>query len=460
MSELAFLSARKLARLLAARKVSRVEVMRAFIAQVERENPRVNAIVTFLPEEALKEARRMDRKGAAVGPLAGLPIAYKDMVETKGIRTTFGSPIYAHNVPERDHAIVERLKAAGAITLGKTNTPEFAAGSQTFNPVFGTTLNPYDTGKTCGGSSGGAAVAVACGMLPFADGSDLGGSLRNPGSFNNVVGFRPTPGRVPYWPAMDVWGTLSVIGPIARSAEDAAFLLSAMAGPDIRSPITITEPGARFARPLARDFRKVRVAWSRDLGGLPVDRRVLETLAPARKVLESLGCVVEDAEPDLEGADEVFATLRANSFAMRYGELLKTERARMKDTVVWNIEKGLALDGPAVGRAIALRSDVFRRMREFMERYEFLCLPTSQVPPFPAGQPFVEAIDGVKLSSYIDWMKSCYHITVTSHPAISVPAGFTKDAKPLPVGLQIVGRFRDDFGVLQLAHAFQQATRA
>jgi len=457
MPDLVFTSARKLARLLAARKVSRVEVMRAFIAQVERENPRVNAIVTFLPEEALKEARRMDRKGAAAGPLAGLPIAYKDMVETRGIRTTKGSPIYADNVPQCDHAIVERLKAAGAITLGKTNTPEFAAGSQTFNPVFGTTLNPYDTDKTCGGSSGGAAVAVACGMLPFADGSDLGGSLRNPGSFNNVVGFRPTPGRVPYWPAVDVWGTLSVIGPIARTAEDAAFLLSAMAGPDIRSPITITEPGARFARPLARDFRKVRVAWSRDLGGLPVDRRVLETLAPARTVLESLGCIVEDAEPDLSGADEVFGTLRANSFAMRYGELLKTERARMKDTVVWNIEKGLALDGPAVGRAIALRSDIFRRMREFMERYEFLCLPTSQVPPFPAGQPFIDSIDGVKLPSYIDWMKSCYHITVTSHPAVSVPAGFTKDAKPLPVGLQIVGRYRDDFGVLQLAHAFQQA---
>ena len=457
MPDLVFTSARKLARLLAARKVSRVEVIRAFIAQVERENPRVNAIVTFLPEEALKEAKRMDRKGASVGPLAGLPIAYKDMVETKGIRTTKGSPIYADNVPQQDHAIVERLKAAGAITLGKTNTPEFAAGSQTFNPVFGTTLNPYDTDKTCGGSSGGAAVAVACGMLPFADGSDLGGSLRNPGSFNNVVGFRPTPGRVPYWPAVDVWGTLSVIGPLARTAEDAAFLLSAMAGPDIRSPITITEPGARFARPLARDFRKVRIAWSRDLGGLPVDRRVLETLAPARKALESLGCIVEDAEPDLSGADEVFGTLRANAFAMRYGELLETERARMKDTVIWNIEKGLALDGPAVGRAIALRSEIFRRMREFMERYEFLCLPTSQVPPFPAGQPFIDSIDGVKLPSYIDWMKSCYHITVTSHPAVSVPAGFTKDAKPLPVGLQIVGRYRDDFGVLQLAHAFQQA---
>jgi amidase len=460
MAGITFTSARKLARLLSARKIGRVELMRAFIAQVERANPAVNAIVTFLPDAALAEAKKMDRKGAKVGPLAGLPIAYKDMIDTRGIRTTYGSPIYADHVPEHDHAIVERLRAAGAITLGKTNTPEFAAGSQTFNPVFGKTLNPYDLDKTCGGSSGGAAVAVACGMLPFADGSDLGGSLRNPGNFNNVVGFRPTPGRVPYWPAKDVWGTLSVIGPIARSAEDAAFLLSAMAGPDPRSPITIAEPGARFARPLKRDFRKVRVAWSRDLGGLPVDRRVLETLAPARQVLESLGCIVEDAEPDLSGADEVFATLRANSFAMRYGDLLKTNRAQIKDTVIWNIEKGLALDGPAVGRALAIRSDLYRRMREFLERYEFLCLPTSQVPPFPASQPFIDTIGGVKLASYVDWMKSCYHITVTSHPAVSVPAGFTRDAKPLPVGLQIVGRYRDDFGVLQLAHAFERAMPA
>jgi amidase len=258
---------------------------------------------------------------------------------------------------------------------------------------------------------------------------------------------------------MDVWGTLSVLGPIARTAGDAAFLLSAMAGPDARSPISIAEPGARFARPLDRDFRKVRVAWSRDLGGLPVDKRVLEALAPARKVLESLGCIVEDAEPDLAGADEAFNTLRANSFAMRYGGLLQADRARIKDTVIWNIEKGLALDGISVGRAIALRSDVYRRMREFMERYEFLCLPVNQVPPFPAAQPFVDSIDGVKLGSYVDWMKSCYYITVTSHPAISVPAGFTRDAKPLPVGLQIVGRYREDFAVLQLAHAFEQETK-
>ncbi len=435
--------------------------MRAFIAQVERANPKVNAIVTFRPDEALAEAKRMDRKAgrgaAAIGALQGLPIAYKDMIETKGIRTTYGSPIYADNVPAHDQLLVERLKAAGAITIGKTNTPEFAAGSQTFNAVFGTTLNPYDLDKTCGGSSGGAAVAVACGMLPFADGSDLGGSLRNPANFCGVVGFRPTPGRVPSYPAMDAWNTMSVLGPIARTVEDTAFLFSAMAGPDIRSPISITEDGARFAKPLARNFRKVRVAWSTNLGGLPVDKRVLEVLARQRKVLESLGCIVEDAEPDLRGADEVFATLRANSFAMRFKELLEKDRDRIKDTVIGNIEKGLALSGVDVGRAIAKRTAVFQRMSRFMERYEFLCLPVSQVPPFPASQPYVTEIDGVKLPTYIDWMKSCYHITCTSHPAISVPAGFTGDAKPLPVGLQIVGRYRDDFGVLQLAHAYESA---
>ena len=215
--------------MLRARKISAVELMRAFIAQIERVNPKVNAIVTFLPEEALAEAKRIDArrtKGASLPMLAGLPNAYKDMIVTKGIRTTFGSPIYADNVPTEDHAIVERLKAAGVITLGKTNTPEFAAGSQTFNEVFGTTRNPWDLDKTCGGSSGGAAVAVACGMLPFADGSDLGGSLRNPGNFNNVVGFRPTPGRVPYYPFGDVWATMSVLGPIARNVADAAFLFS------------------------------------------------------------------------------------------------------------------------------------------------------------------------------------------------------------------------------------------
>jgi amidase len=468
-ADLVFLPARRLARLLRTRAVCAVEVVKAFIAQTEKANPKVNAIVTFLPEAALGEARRVDarrRRGGELPILAGLPIAYKDMIPTRGIRTTYGSPIYADNVPADDHLLVERLKAAGAITIGKTNTPEFAAGSQTFNPVFGTTRNPWDLSRTCGGSSGGAAVAVACGMLPFADGSDLGGSLRNPGNFNNVVGFRPTPGRVPAYPSTDAWATFSVLGPIARSVDDAAFLLSAMAGPDPRSPISIAEAGSRFAKPLARDFRKVRVAWWSSAGGrlagddeIPVDSRVTAVLERERRVFEALGCIVEDAHPDLRGADEVFRVLRALGFLQRYGALLEKHRSRMKDTVVWNIEEGMKLDAARIARAMALRSDLYRRMREFMERYEFLCLPVNQVPPFPASEPYVGAINGVKLATYIDWMKTAYYVTVTSHPAISVPAGFTDDDPPLPVGLQIVGRYREDFAVLQVAHAFERETK-
>jgi len=463
MTDLCFTGARRLARLIRTRKLSASELMRATIAQIERVNPKVNAIVTFLPERALAQAKSLDRRlarprTAALGPLAGLPIAYKDLLATKGIRTTKGSPIYADHVPDADAALVERISAAGAITIGKTNTPEFGAGSQTFNAVFGATRNPYDLTKTCGGSSGGAAVALACGMVPIADGSDLGGSLRNPANFCNVVGFRPTPGRVPAYPADDAWDTMSVLGPMARSVEDTAFLLSAMAGPDPRAPVTLDDPGRVFARPLRRSFRKVRVAWSPDLGGLPIDRRIRRVLEMQRKTFEALGCVVEDATPDLTGADEVFHVLRAVAFATKYAPLLETHREQMKDTVIWNIEEGLKLDAARIAHAQALRTEVYHALRRFMQRYEFLLAPVSQVPPFPVEQPYVTEINGEKLTTYLDWMKVCFRITAASHPAISVPAGFTDDDPPLPVGVQIVGRYRDDFGVLQLAHAFESAT--
>ncbi|HEY5635543.1 MAG TPA: amidase [Burkholderiales bacterium] len=463
MTDPCFLGARALARALRNRKLSALEVMRAHLERIERVNPKVNAIVTRVPERALAAARALDRRlakprTAKLGVLAGLPIAYKDLVPTKGIRTTYGSPVYARNVPKADAALVERLSAAGAITLGKTNTPEFGAGSQTFNAVFGATRNPYDLSKTCGGSSGGAAVALACGMLPIADGSDYGGSLRNPAGYCNVVGLRPTPGRVPTWPAPDTWDTMSTLGPMGRSAADVAFLLSAMAGADARAAVTFPEPGRIFARPLGRDFRKVRVAWSANLGGLPVDHRVRRVLAAQRRTFESLGCIVEEATPDFSGADEAFLVLRAVAFAMKYAPLLKTHRAKLKDTVIWNIEQGLALDGTQIGEALAQRTRVFQAMHAFMRRYEFLLAPVTQVPPFSIDTPYPTEINGRKLDNYLEWMKSCCRVTVTSHPAASVPAGFTDDAVPLPVGLQIVGRYRDDFGVLQLAHAFEEAT--
>ncbi|HEU4644805.1 MAG TPA: amidase [Burkholderiales bacterium] len=454
--DIPFTPARQLARLIHARKISVTEVMRAFIAQVERVNPKVNAIVTFLPEQALKEAKALDRKKGKKPPLAGLPIAYKDLVATKGIRTTMGSLVYKDHVPDNDALLVERLKAAGAITLGKTNTPEFGAGSNTFNAVFGATRNPYDLTKTAGGSSGGAGAAVACGMLPYADGSDLAASLRNPGNYCNVVGFRPTPGRVPTYPAANAWDTQPVIGPLARTVDDAAFLLSAMAGPDRRAPVSIAEPGSLFNKPLKRSFKKVRVAWTRDFGGLPVEPAVTAVLEKQRNVFQDLGCIVEEACPDFTGATEAFETLRAVSFALRFAPLLETHRAQLKDTVIWNIEQGLALDGAKVVRAERLRTEVYQRMRAFLEKYEFLLGPVNQLPPFPVETEYPTEIAGVRLHNYLDWMKSCYYITLASHPAISVPAGFTPGG--LPVGLQIVGRYRDDFGVLQLAHAFEGET--
>jgi amidase len=455
--DIPFTPARQLARLLHAGKISVTEVMRAFIERIERVNPGVNAVVTFLPEQALRQAKALDRRKGPKPPLAGLPIAYKDLVETKSVRTTKGSLVYKDNVPKEDALLVERLKAAGAITLGKTNTPEFGAGSNTFNKVFGATRNPYDPSKTAGGSSGGAAAAVACGMLPFADGSDLAASLRNPGNYCNVVGFRPTPGRVPTWPAANAWDTQPVIGPIARTVADAAFLLSAMAGPDRRAPVSISEPGSLFAKSLKRSFKKVRVAWTKDFGGLPVEPEVTAVLEAQRKVFTGLGCIVEEACPDFTGATEAFETLRAISFAMRFAPLLQTHRAELKDTVIWNIEQGLALDGAKIGRAQSLRTELYQRLRAFLEKYEFLLAPVNQLPPFPVETEYPTEIAGVKMGNYLDWMKSCYYITITSHPAISVPAGFTTDG--LPVGLQIVGRYRDDIGVLQLAHAFERETQ-
>ena len=462
MTDLCFISAKKLASLIRSRKLSATEVMQAFIAQIERVNPKVNAIVTFLPDAALSAAKKFDKnfKANKAKPLAGLPIAYKDNVPTKGIRTTSGSPIYKDHVPKEDHLIVERLTAAGAITLGKTNLPEFAAGSHTFNLVFGATLNPYDTTKSAGGSSGGAAAAVACGMLPFADGGDLAASLRNPGNFCNVVGLRPTPGRVPHWPAPNAWNTLGVLGPIARTAEDAAFLLAAMAGPDRRAPTSIAESGEQYLQPLRRNFKKTRVAWSPSLGGLPMDPRVTAVLEKQKRVFKDLGCIIEEAEPDFTGATEAFETMRAVAFVQNYGELVKTRRREVKDSIAWNVEQGLKLTTEQIARADSLRNALYQRMRAFLERYEFLLCPVNQLPPFPAEIEYPTLIDGVKMDNYLDWMKSCYYITITSHPAISVPAGFTTDTHPLPVGLQIVGRYRDDFGVLQLAYAFERETGA
>jgi amidase len=456
---LCFKTATELAALVRQREVSVCELMGAHLDQIERVNPKVNAICTLVAERAMEQAAKVDGElalGAQPGPLVGLPIAIKDLEITEGIRTTFGSPIYEDFVPDQDALFVERLKAAGAIVIGKTNTPEFGAGSHTFNPVFGVTRNPYDLTRTCGGSSGGGAVALACGMIPIADGSDLGGSVRNPPSFNNVVGLRPSPGRIPRYPNEQPWNTLPVLGPMARTVRDAALLLSVMAGPDPRDPLSISEPPDQFLGALERDLGGTRIAWSRDLGLFPVQNAVIEVIENALPTFTALGCTVEEAHPDFGDAAEIFQVLRAQGFASSHWQELREHRALMKETVIWNIEQGLKLSGLDVSRAQAKRGALFHRVRAFFERYDFLLLPVSQVVPFPVESEWVEEINGVPMDTYVDWMMSCSAITLTEHPAMSVPCGFTPEG--LPVGLQIVGRYRRELDVLQLAYAFEQAT--
>lgn len=459
-SELVRLTARELAARIRTREISAREVVRAHLDRIEQVNGPVNAVVTLVAERALDEARAADEtaaRGGPLGPLHGLPVAHKDTHDTRGIRTTYGTPLLADNVPDRDELIVERVRAAGAITIGKTNVPEFAAGSHTVNPVFGATRNPYDLQRSAGGSSGGAAAALACGMHPLADGSDMGGSLRNPASFCNVVGLRPSPGRVPSWPDAAPWSTMAVQGPMARTVADAALLLSVVAGPDSRSPIALETPGSAFGGPLERDMKGLRIAWSPDLGGaVPVDREVRDVLAPAVTVFADLGCAVEEACPELTGADEVFRTFRAWQFHLALGALVESAGDRMKPSLVRNVRQGRALTGVDLERATVLHGQLFHRVREFFERYDALILPTSQVPPFPLELEYPDNVEGVPMGDYLEWMRSAYLVSATGSPALSVPAGFTPGG--LPVGLQIVGPHRCDLRVLRIGHAFEQAT--
>jgi len=385
-------------------------------------------------------------------------VAHKDLFLTRGMRTTLGSTIFKDRVPDQSMLVVERTWAAGAICVGKTNTPEFGAGSQTFNAVFGATRNPYDLTKTCGGSSGGAGVVLATGMVPLADGSDLGASLRNPGNFCNVVGLRPSPGRVPTYPTKHLWGNLSVEGPMGRTVEDTALLLSVQAGPDDRVPIALGDDGAIFRGSLKRDFKGTRIAFSPNFGGqVPVDHEVRDIVAAQAGVFQALGCEMEDEVPDFTGAHEVFLNLRAHLFELNNGEYLDKHRDQLKKTVIWNIEAGRKLSAADIAKADADRTRIYERVSRFFAKHEFLVTIVNQVPPFPIDVEYPTEINGEKLDTYLDWMKSCYYITITGHPAISVPAGFTKGG--LPVGIQIVGRRNADLAVLQLAYAFEQATQ-
>ncbi|MFI1918249.1 amidase [Nocardia sp. NPDC020380] len=459
-AEIRFASAPELSARIRKRELSAREVVQAHLDQIARTNPQVNAIVTLTAEQALRQAQAADEalaSGAEVGPLHGLPIAHKDLHDVAGVRTTYGSRALAANVPERDSLVVERIHRAGGITVGMTNVPEFGAGSHTFNDLFGATRNPYDPTKSAGASSGGAAAALACGMHPLADGSDMGGSLRNPAAFCNVVGFRPSPGRVPSWPAAAAWQTMAVAGPMARSVADAALLLSVLAGPDARDPISLETPGSAFAIDLARDFAGLRVAWSPDLGGsVPIDPEVTAVLEPAIAVLADLGVTIVEDCPDLSGAEQVFRTLRSWQFELSLGPLLDQHPDLFKPSLAANITAGRALRGIDLAAAEALHTALFHRTREFFERYDALLLPVTQVVPFDIDLEYPTEIAGIPMSHYLDWMRSAYFISATGCPALSVPAGFAPTG--LPVGLQIVGPHRADLSVLQLGHAFEQVT--
>ena len=455
-----FASARDLAQQIRSRQVSCREVMSAFLAQIARLNPQLNAIVAKLDDDAcLALADKADKalgNGGPIGPLHGLPTAFKDLEPAIGFPQSKGSPLFKTFMPDADSVLVERIRRAGAVPIGKTNVPEFGMGSQTYNTVYGTTLNPYDRRKTAGGSSGGAAVALAAGMLPIADGGDLGGSLRNPANFNNVVALRPSVGLVPITPSTIPFVGVSTKGAMARSVADVAFGLSAIAGAGARDPQSWESDPQSFAAPLDRDWPGTRVAWAIDLGGLPIDRRVRKVLDAQRRTFEDLGCVVEDACPDFGNVNEIFLTLRTWASWTTYKDLLAQHRSQFKADAVWDIESGAHFTGEDVGRALVQQGQLLERMRAFQETYQFLLCAVNQVPPFDASEPWPKSIDGVAMENYVAWMKTAYWISTTCCPAISVPAGFTDDG--LPVGIQIVGRYRRDLDVLKIGHAFEQAT--
>ena len=456
--EICDLTAVELAGRIRRKQLSAREVMEAHLARIARVNPRINAIVTLVADRAMDDARKADEhqaRGGALGVLHGLPVAHKDLINTAGIRTTFGSPLFRDNVPTVDAPLVRRVRAAGAITLGKTNTPEFGAGSNTFNTVFGATVNPYDVRKTVGGSSGGAAAALRCGMVPIASGTDFAGSLRNPAAFTGVVGLRPSPGRVPDDDGS--WSPLPTMGPMARTVADVALLLSAMTGSYTPDPLALDDDAALFRAPLERSVKGARVAWFTSFGGIPIEPEIRRIVDANRTVFADLGCAVSDAEPDFTGVDEAFPTLRHLIYHANYATKAREQPTMFKDTIKWEIAQAERSTGADVARALARQASLYTHMARFFERYDYFVAPVTQVEPFDLTTEYPTSVAGMPMPTYIDWMRSCWYVTLTSCPAISVPAGFT--ASGLPVGIQIVGPHRGDLSVLQMAHAFEQATK-
>jgi amidase len=461
--ELVSLNALELSQKIKAKQVSCVEVMQTYLAHIERLNPKVNAIVSLQPAEALlRQARERDAqlaRGQYLGWMHGFPHAVKDLAATKGIRTSNGSPLF-DSIPNHDELFVERLRRNGAILIGKTNVPELGFGSQSYNPVFGTTLNAYDQTKCAGGSSGGAAVSLALRMLPVADGSDMMGSLRNPAAFNNVFGFRTSYGRVPGLGGELFLHTLSVEGPMGRSAADVAMLLSVMAGPDSRAPFSIEQDPVMFSQSLKRDFNGTRIGWFGNFDGyLEIQPGILELCQKSFKAFESLGCLVEPTKPDFDMAKlwDAWLTLRHSLSAGELTEFYNNpgKRAKLKPEIQWEIEGGLNVTAMEVQHASQVRSDWYRALLKQFQTYDYLLLPSAQVFPFDAQEHWPKEINGKKMDTYHRWMEVVIPATMAGLPALSVPVGFGPTG--MPMGMQVIGKPHADFAVLQMAYAYEQA---
>lgn len=434
--------------------ISPLECLDALEARIAAVDGAVNALPTLCFDRARQHARAlMARAADERGALYGLPVAIKDLTNVAGVRTTQGSPIYKDHVPASSDPLVERLEAEGGVVYAKSNTPEFGAGANTFNEVFGATLNPWNTSRSAAGSSGGAAVALATGTAWLAHGSDLGGSLRNPASFCGIVGLRPSPGRVATERGAPIENMLSVQGPMARNVEDCAFFLDCMTGEDIRDPVALPKPSTSFLDAARSGQRPARVAWSADLGITPVDAEVAAITAKAAARFAEIGTDVEAAHPDFSGAHDSFNVLRAKNFAVSKKALLDTRRDLLKPEVIWNIEAGLKYTMDDLVRAETTRATLRNRVLAFFERYDVICTPATIVAPFPVGQRYVEQVNGVRFDNYVHWLSIAYAFTLVGCPAISIPCGFTKEG--LPVGLQIAARPRGEHLLFAAAKALE-----
>jgi amidase len=443
-------------RMVAGREISARELLAAHLERIDAVNPAVNAIVALDPEVGRRRAEAVDEaiaRGDDPGPLAGLVTAHKDLEDTADFTTTYGSPIFAAHRPKADALLVARMAAAGAVAVGKTNTPEFGAGSHTFNAVYGPTRNPWGLDRSAGGSSGGAAVALACRMVATADGSDTGGSLRNPAAWSNVVGFRPTVRVVPKVSPGNAWVPISAHGPMGRTIDDTALLLNVLGAPDHRDPM---HRPFSIPVPVSPPDGPLRVAWSTDIG-VPVETTQLDVLDGVRKVMVELGWDVVDDEPELAAASDCFRTLRCWNIANGPTAPLHDRIDQIKATIQDEIRRGEALQQHEVARAYAQLAALWHETVAFFDRgYDLLACPVTQVAPFPVDIEYPTEVAGHQLSNYIDWMAACWRITVTGCPALSLPAGF--DADGLPVGVQLVARQGADVWLLRAAKALEEAT--